>query len=85
MTEPLDSYRIDCPNGHPVSVPHRLVGEELICPSCNTRFEADANASVELQEARLDQAARQWLIVALAAVIVVVTAALVTVLIGLLT
>jgi len=83
MIEAIDRYRIDCPNGHQVSVPRRIVGEELICPSCNSPFEADPNVSIEMQDARLDQAARQWLIVALATVIVVVTAVLVTVLVNL--
>lgn len=83
MIEAIDRYRIDCPNGHQVSVPRRIVGEKLICPSCNSPFEADSTVSIEMQDARLDQAARQWLIVALATVIVVVTAVLVTVLVNL--
>ena len=48
MTAPVTHYRIPCPSDHIVMVPVRLLGEELICPQCNSRFVADFVASVAL-------------------------------------
>ena len=72
----FDTVRILCPNEHPVTVPNSLLGRELICPKCNSRFVADAADSLEAAEERIERAARQWLWVAVAAVAMLVAAGL---------
>lgn len=72
MSKLIDRYRIDCPQGHRVSVPRNLLGQDLICPTCNSSFHADINNSAEQQDARVEKAARQWLMVAITAAILLV-------------
>lgn len=84
MTEPVDQYRIDCPSGHEVSVPQNLLGEELVCPRCNSRFVADIKASAEERDARMEKAARQWLFLAVTAASLLVFAGLLAALLRLL-
>ena len=84
MSKSTDTYRIDCPSGHEVSVPHNLLGQDLVCPTCNTPFKADVNESAEEHEARIEKAARQWLIVAVSAASLLVLTGLMAVFLGLL-
>ncbi len=74
MTVPVKHYRIHCPSDHIVTVPARLLDEELICPQCNSRFVADFAASVEYSNEQTERAAFQWLAIAIGTVAVLVTA-----------
>ncbi|HBU36325.1 MAG TPA: hypothetical protein DEB70_00830 [Planctomycetaceae bacterium] len=77
MTSPVSHYRIPCPSDHIVMVPARLLGEELICPQCNSRFVADFVASVEYSDEQTERAAYQWLVIAIGTVVVLITAGII--------
>lgn len=47
-------YRIACPKGHVLETPSDMVGQQALCPYCNTQFELRYEDSIEYQE---DQAA----------------------------
>jgi hypothetical protein len=61
-------YRIPCPNGHNLKVGPAMIGQQAVCPTCNTVFEIRLEDSREYQreqEARRQQKeaedAEKWL------------------------
>jgi transcription initiation factor IIE alpha subunit len=61
-------WRIPCPNGHLFTIENAWLGRQLICPTCNAPFVAEAADSLEMrdeQQRRLAQQeeafARTWL------------------------
>ncbi|HEX4148736.1 MAG TPA: hypothetical protein VHY20_07105 [Pirellulales bacterium] len=43
-------YRIACPKGHILETPSDMIGQQALCPYCNTQFELRVEDSVEYQE-----------------------------------
>ena len=77
MTATNKNYRIPCPSDHIVTVPAKLLDEQLICPQCNSRFVADFAASAEYSDEQTERAAYQWLVIAIGTVAVLVTAGII--------
>lgn len=50
-------YRIPCPNGHNLKVGPAMIGQQAVCPTCNTVFEIRLEDSREYQ--REQEALRQ--------------------------
>ena len=76
--QPPEVLHIPCPNGHVLETPEEMVGEEALCPFCNTQFKLRYNASLEHlrqqeeeEERRERRAARAWLHWSIAAAAVV--------------
>jgi len=42
-------YRIPCPNGHHLKVGPAMIGQQAVCPTCNTVFEIRLEDSLEYQ------------------------------------
>jgi hypothetical protein len=43
-------YRIPCPKGHILETPSDMIGQQALCPYCNTQFALRVEDSVEYQE-----------------------------------
>jgi len=43
-------FRIACPKGHILETPSDMMGQQALCPYCNTQFELRVEDSVEYQE-----------------------------------
>ncbi|HWC88035.1 MAG TPA: hypothetical protein VG433_00205 [Pirellulales bacterium] len=71
-------FRIACPKGHILETPSDMVGQQALCPYCNTQFELRYEDSVEYQEEqaavklrREQEINRLWVKWSIGAVIVV--------------
>jgi len=76
MMATSDFFQVSCPNNHLVRVPAGLAEEELVCPQCSERFEARTADSLEAGEERVERAARQWLWVAVATLVLLIVTGL---------
>ncbi|HEY5312965.1 MAG TPA: hypothetical protein VIK18_10620 [Pirellulales bacterium] len=72
-------FRIACPKGHILETPSDMVGQQALCPYCNTQFELRYEDSTEYQEEqaanklrREQEMNRLWVKWSIYAVIVVV-------------
>lgn len=46
-------FRIRCPNGHELQTPSDMLGQQAMCPYCNTQFELRYEDSVEYEEEQI--------------------------------
>ncbi|HVC96960.1 MAG TPA: hypothetical protein VND64_24995 [Pirellulales bacterium] len=79
--------RIPCPHGHELQTPMDMIGQDVLCPFCNTQFHLKYENSVEYKdeqaelkqrrEEQLNQTALKWAIIAAVVVVVGILAMIV--------
>ena len=78
--QPADSlvYHIPCPKGHVLDVREDLLGQQVVCPTCNTFFVLRATDSIEYRREQKrrrqladERRAESWLKVAIWAAVII--------------
>jgi acetyl-CoA carboxylase beta subunit len=71
-------YHIPCPKGHVLDVREDLLGQQVVCPTCNTFFVLRATDSIEYRREQKrrrqladERRAESWLKVAIWAAVIV--------------
>jgi hypothetical protein len=76
---PQQVIHIACPQGHELETPREMIGEEVICPYCDTQFRVRFEDSIEYRrekeeqrERRELQVGRTWMFWAIAIAVAVI-------------
>lgn len=59
VTRPPDLLHIPCPKGHELEVPRDMLGQEVLCPQCESQFQLRERDSVEFKRKRDEEQARR--------------------------
>lgn len=72
------TYRIPCPKGHVLDVREELLGQQVVCPDCNTFFVLRATDSLEYRKEQKrrqriadERRAESWLKIAIWAAVII--------------
>ena len=55
----LEIMHIPCPKGHELEVPRDMLGQDVLCPHCNSQFQLKEKNSIEFKRRQEEEQARR--------------------------